>query len=618
MGQKGPGIPALVRMAALSGVEQTIARFLKQGGSPGSVDEEGRSLLYLAASRGRIGVCQILIEAGAPPWVGDKNGTGVLAAAIKSGSLETVVVIKKYLESFPPMHPMLSQFSPEEGEKPSITIEIASWVSQPEPIDHRGGFEFPQDDLRIAVILPFDGDTQQEESCWEVEEDPLLPVCRDESCLSSADSVHRRITRHRLIDNDADWSDIEIVLPVIRRGNLHFSTLDEETLSWVSKLLKHGDLFGWVPSHWLAIASAQIKEERDRADICLRLEMLLGEHGIQVEDEPVWSNTSWDEIEADASDIPMEVLSFLDDLGPGTRDPLHSYFRDLSPLPLLDWGEERILGRMWQGDRNLEGIRGLVEGNLRFVVKEARKFQGLGLDIQDLVSEGNLGLMEAATRFDPERENRFLTYASWWIKQSIFHALAEQGGQFRLPQKVAGSVAQLNRIVGHLADNLGREPSPEEVAAEGTFTGRELDRLLAIKQNATAPVSDEDVHHWRVADDQTPCMDSGPEDSLDREEFEEQVRRTLAGLNDKEQYIITRHFGLRDCEPETLESIGQSLVPPISRERVRQIEERALERIRDRRRGLLEPYLEEKCHQWDLPSPCRHPLHEDENDAEQV
>ncbi|MDP2875393.1 MAG: sigma-70 family RNA polymerase sigma factor [Holophaga sp.] len=617
IGPHRPGLPSLVRMAALSGVEQTIIRFLRQGGLPGSVDEEGRSLLHLAASRGRIRVCQLLFEAGASPWVVDKNGNDLLGTAIKSGSSETVALIREYLKSDPCL--LFTGNGTQEEDNPSFVIAGAAEAPQPACANHLDDRETSPDISCLAVRVPLDNDAMAvDESGWVVEEDSPLPDCLDESCQSSATAMHSRITRHRAIDHDQDWSDIEIVLPVVRRGNLQFSALDEEILTWISRLLKHGNMYGWVPSHWLASGSAHVREERDRVDICLRVEMLLGEHGIQVEDEPVWSSISSDEILADASDLPLEVLSFLDDLGPGTRDPLLSYFRDLSPLPLLDWDQERILGRMWQGDRNPEGIRGLVEGNLRFVVKEARKFQGLGLDIQDLVNEGNLGLLEAASRFDPERENRFLTYAAWWIKQSIFHALAEQGGRFRLPQKVAGTMAQLNRIVGRLADDLGREPNPEEVAAEGTFSGRELDRLLAIRQTATFPVFDEDDSDWRVADGQTPCMDPGPDDSLDKEEFEEQVRRTLTRLNDKEQDIITRHFGLFDCEPETLEAIGQSLVPRISRERVRQIEERALNRIRDRRRGILGPYLEDTCHTCDLTSRCRHPLQEDEDDLEPV
>jgi RNA polymerase primary sigma factor len=114
---------------------------------------------------------------------------------------------------------------------------------------------------------------------------------------------------------------------------------------------------------------------------------------------------------------------------------LDKYFDSIRDLPLLTAEEERINGRLWQNDRNPEGLRYLVEGNLRFVVKEARKFQGMGLDLLDLISEGNLGLIEAAKRFDPERENKFLTYASWWVRQAIFHALAEHGSKIRLPRR---------------------------------------------------------------------------------------------------------------------------------------------------------------------------------------
>lgn len=612
------GIPSLVRMAALAGVEQTIRHFLNRGGAPDSTDDEGRSLLQLAASKGHVGICRLLIEAGASSGIPNGSTRDLQVEAISSGSMRGNATIKDCVESTthredPPRFDSIL----EEPIPPSTSLLGMPPGKLEAGAERQQGDEQPcaEYDGSLGLLLLEDEEVLSG-SGWAAEEERPLPGLRDESCQSSAEHVHRRITRHRAIDSDEDWSDIEIVLPVVRRGNIRFSTLGDGLLVWIARMLEHGSRNGWVPGQWLSDAATDLEEERDKADFCLRLEMLLGEYGIQLEDSPLWLDVSSDEIEAEAADVPAEVMSFIDDLGPGSRDPLLPYFRDLSHLPLLDWDEERMLGQLWQEEHDLRGLQGLAEGNLRFVVREARKFQGLGLDIQDLVSDGNLGLIEAAKRFDPGRENRFLTYASWWIRQSIFHALAEQGGQFRLPQKVAGNALQLNRVIERMADDLGREPSLEEIAAEGTFSGRELDRLYAIRQSAVLMASGDDDGGWRPEDDQIPSPANGPEDSLDIAEFSEQLWKALDGLNSKEREIITRHFGLLDCEAETLEAIGQSMTPPISRERVRQIEERALSRVRDRRRSLLEPYLGEPTHPWTRSHPCRRPLQEDDDGIE--
>ena len=273
---------------------------------------------------------------------------------------------------------------------------------------------------------------------------------------------------------------------------------------------------------------------------------------------------------------------------------LDKYFDSIRDLPLLTAEEERKYGRMWQNDGNPEGLRYLVEGNLRFVVKEARKFQGMGLDLLDLISEGNLGLIEAAKRFDPERENKFLTYASWWVRQAIFHALAEHGSKIRLPQKVAGHLVQLNRIMNRLGQELGRPPMVSDiVAAAPQFTADEVNRLQLLQQT-TATVSTElgmGDGDLTLGDSLEQNIEPSPMEAMDNEAFQDQMKLSLAMLSEKEQKILKLHFGLEGCEPMTLEKIGQTFDPPISRERVRQIEERAFGKIRDRRQILLGQFL---------------------------
>src|SRR5512135_2181176 len=174
---------------------------------------------------------------------------------------------------------------------------------------------------------------------------------------------------------------------------------------------------------------------------------------------------------------------------------LDKYFDSIRHLPLLTPAEERKYGEWWQNkehpqEQRAEGLRHLVEGNLRFVVKEARKFEGMGLDLLDLISEGNLGLIEAAKRFDPTRENKFLTYASWWVRQAIFHALAEHGSKIRLPQKVAGHLVQLNRVTQKLSQSLGRTPLLQEIAEAAGLTVEDVERYQLLQQT-TSTVSTE-------------------------------------------------------------------------------------------------------------------------------
>ncbi len=272
---------------------------------------------------------------------------------------------------------------------------------------------------------------------------------------------------------------------------------------------------------------------------------------------------------------------------------LDKYFDSIRHLPLLTAQEERLYGHMWQDDRNAEGLRKLVEGNLRFVVKEARKFEGMGLDLLDLISEGNLGLIEAAKRFDPLRENKFLTYASWWVRQAIFHALAEHGTKIRLPQKVAGHLVQLNRHTGKLAQALGRQPTVVEISEATHFSPEEVARLQVLQQTTNTISTEQGMGDTdlTVGDSLEQEVQPSAMQSLDHEAFLSQIQKCLDSLSEKERRILSLHFGLNNHEPMTLEQIGRSFNPPISRERVRQIEERAFNKIRERRREVLGDFL---------------------------
>jgi RNA polymerase primary sigma factor len=277
---------------------------------------------------------------------------------------------------------------------------------------------------------------------------------------------------------------------------------------------------------------------------------------------------------------------------------LTRYFDLIRDLPLLTAEEERINGRLWQRDRNPEGLRLLVEGNLRFVVKEAMKFQGKGLDLIDLISEGNLGLIEAAKRYDPERENKFLTYAVWWIRQSLFRALADYGNKIRLPQKLAGQLALLTRITCMVENQLGRAPTIQDLVNASHFTAAEIERLQLLKRS-TIPLSTEQVlgeSGMTLGDRMEQTTEPSALETMDQESFLNQIRLTLAQLREKERRIIGLHYGLDGGEPMTLESIGQCFEPQICKERVRQIEERAFMKIRDHSKDFLGAFLQGKAY----------------------
>ena len=275
-------------------------------------------------------------------------------------------------------------------------------------------------------------------------------------------------------------------------------------------------------------------------------------------------------------------------------DALQAYLRAISKLPRVTPEQEQELGRRIQRDHDQEALRRLVEGNLRFVVSYAKRYRGLGVSFLDLIHEGNLGLMEAARRFDPERNVKFITYAVWWIRQALTHALSTQTRAFSLPQKVSGAAARLTREVAELTEQLERAPTSSEIAADAEMSEADV---AALMQLGARDVSLSD--RLGVADDE-----SGPEigdliespsapieDDLVRQSMVERVRAALSELDDKEREIVELRFGLdRDGEMRTLQEIGEAL--HLSRERIRQIEARAKEKLRrSKRANELRSYL---------------------------
>lgn len=259
-------------------------------------------------------------------------------------------------------------------------------------------------------------------------------------------------------------------------------------------------------------------------------------------------------------------------------DSLNVYIRDISRFKPLAPEQEKELGhRIRQGDR--EALNRLVEANLRFVVSYSKRYRGLGLSFLDLVHEGNLGLIEAAKRFDPGRNVKFISYAVWWIRQAIFHALSEGARAIRVPQKLSGQVSKVGNARDELAAELERQPTNEEVAQKMELrldevetilrlSGEDLSLSTALSEDGSLELGD------TLQQEQIPPV----EIELIKESFTRQIQEMVAQLDEKERQVIRMRFGLDGEEPRTLQEIGEAL--RLSRERIRQIESKAKEKLR--------------------------------------
>lgn len=272
---------------------------------------------------------------------------------------------------------------------------------------------------------------------------------------------------------------------------------------------------------------------------------------------------------------------------------LRKYLEEIARTPTLSPDREKELGRVIQNPESTEAARSaaideLVRGNLRFVVSYAKKFHSPDVAFVDLISEGNVGLMQAARRFDPNRNVKFITYAVWWVRQAISHALTEQSGAVRLPHRQAAHQARIVRARDALRRRHGREPGSEEIAAEageGT-TVDDVEILLAVASRGSDSITEGsgDDAERSLADTLEQTQFPAPDAELLRRSAIEGIRGLLEELPDKQRAVLCRRFGIRDAhddperEPMTLQEIGEEL--KLSRERVRQIESQAMTRLR--------------------------------------
>ena len=259
--------------------------------------------------------------------------------------------------------------------------------------------------------------------------------------------------------------------------------------------------------------------------------------------------------------------------------PLQIYLNEIGQIPLLSEEEEMDLGeKSVAGDASAR--QRLAEGNLRLVVSLAKHYTGRGVPIMDLIQEGNMGLMHAAEKYDHTKENRFSTYAAWWIKEAMQRAIDQQSREIRVPVHVAENMKRVQKAARDLQQSLGRDATPAEIAEKlGDKTEAEVKDIISYLQSPVSlesPVGEDGEDSLGdLVEDRT---ETTPEEAMDILARQEEVKELLGSLTDREQQVIRLRYGLGEERPQTLEEIGSML--GVTRERVRQIEARAMEKLR--------------------------------------
>ncbi|HHX67782.1 MAG TPA: RNA polymerase sigma factor RpoD [Gallicola sp.] len=298
----------------------------------------------------------------------------------------------------------------------------------------------------------------------------------------------------------------------------------------------------------------------------------------------------------DDKDEPAEEVEIkVDDLsnikGLNVDDPVKMYLKEIGKIPLLTAEEEVDLAKRMEAGDNYAKKR-LAETNLRLVVSIAKRYVGRGMQFLDLIQEGNLGLMKAVEKFDYKRGFKFSTYATWWIRQAITRAIADQARTIRIPVHMVETINKLVRIERQLIQELGRDPTNEEIAKE---MGIEVEKVREVRKIAQEPVSletpigeEEDSHLGDFIEDETAIA---PDEAANFTMLREQLNEILGTLNDRKRKVLELRFGLTDGTPRTLEEVGKEF--NVTRERIRQIEAKALRKLKHPSRSQkLKDFLE--------------------------
>ena len=342
--------------------------------------------------------------------------------------------------------------------------------------------------------------------------------------------------------------------------------VDEQTSEKIKNLLKEAKKSGKITYEDLANQLDDVNPEQ----------MDFEEIGVDLTDDF--------DVEPDVEDLKEVENLKLDQIidtsfeGISVDDPVRMYLREIGRIPLLTYEEELDLAqKILDGDEDAK--QKLAESNLRLVVSIAKKYVGRGMLFLDLIQEGNMGLMKAVEKFDYTKGFKFSTYATWWIKQAITRAIADQARTIRIPVHMVETINKLIRTSRHLLQQLGREPTPEEIAAEMEIPVERVAEIQKIAQDPVSletPIGEEDDSHLGdfIQDEESPA----PHDAASYTMLREQLEEVMNTLTPREAKVLKLRFGLEDGKSRTLEEVGKEF--NVTRERIRQIEAKALRKLR--------------------------------------
>ncbi len=299
---------------------------------------------------------------------------------------------------------------------------------------------------------------------------------------------------------------------------------------------------------------------------------------LRMDDEEIDADLFLQEQITEEEDIDMENIDLSVPEGVSMEDPVRMYLKEIGKIPLLTVEEEIDLAkRMELGDK--EAGKRLAEANLRLVVSIAKRYVGRGMQFLDLIQEGNLGLIKAVEKFDYTKGYKFSTYATWWIRQAITRAIADQARTIRIPVHMVETINRLVRVSRQLLQELGREPSPEEIGEKMEVPVERVREIMKISQEPVSletPIGEEEDSHLGdfIQDDNVMV----PQDAAAFTLLHELLMEVLDTLTEREQKVLTLRFGLVDGRPRTLEEVGKEF--NVTRERIRQIENKAIRKLR--------------------------------------